>query len=84
MNLVLGEYGIYPGGGYIAPLGRTLKNSLANMKYLKKHKWLDHQTRAVFLEFLIYNPNVNLFNGVSIIFEINSAGHIFRELKVLF
>ncbi|KAL1514223.1 hypothetical protein ABEB36_003513 [Hypothenemus hampei] len=77
-----GEYATYPGGGYVASLGRHLKNSLINMKYLKKHKWLDLRTRALFIEFLSYNPNVNLFNGVTLIFEANSAGDIFRNFQI--
>lgn len=82
MRYIVGKYGVYPGGGYIAPLGRNLKNSLINLKYLKKHKWLDRRTRAVFVEFLTYNPNVNLFNSVMLVFEINSAGHIRSKIEV--
>ncbi|XP_050309542.1 uncharacterized protein LOC126745651 isoform X2 [Anthonomus grandis grandis] len=78
-----GEYAYYPGGGYVATLGRNLKNSLINMQYLQKHKWFDLRTRAVFLEFLNYNPNVNLFNGVTVIFERNSAGYIIRHFEIL-
>ncbi|KAH1007213.1 hypothetical protein HUJ04_004479 [Dendroctonus ponderosae] len=81
-SIYFGEYAAYPGGGYVAPLGRHLRNSLINLEYLKKHKWLDIQTRALFIEFLTYNANVNLFNGVTVIFEINAAGHVSKDLKV--
>ncbi|XP_066253472.1 polycystin-1-like protein 3 [Euwallacea similis] len=77
-----GEFATYSGGGYVAPLGRNLKNSLVNLKYLQKHQWLDWRTSVLFIEFLIYNPNVNLFNGVTLIFEVNPAGRIVTEFKI--
>ncbi|XP_066139300.1 polycystin-1-like protein 2 [Euwallacea fornicatus] len=77
-----GEFATYPGGGYVAPLGRNLKNSLVNLKYLQKHQWLDGRTSSLFIEFLIYNPNVNLFSGVTVIFEVNPAGRIMTEFKI--
>ena len=35
---------------------------------------MDRYTRAVFVEFTLYNPNVNLFSVATLLFEISSSG----------
>ncbi|RZC33627.1 polycystin-2-like, partial [Asbolus verrucosus] len=77
ISLVVGKFGVYYGGGYIAPLGRTKYNSYINLDYLRKNHWLDSATSVIFVEFLAYNVNSNLFNGVRITVE-NSATGYFR------
>ena len=47
-----------------------------NLDNLKQNGWIDRQTRAVFIEFTIYNPNVNLFSNCLILFEFISTGQI--------
>nr|CAD7401394.1 unnamed protein product [Timema cristinae] len=66
---VPGEYATYHGGGYVSPLGRNLKNSQVVLKFLQNFNWLDHHTRAVFIEFTTYNINRNLFNVVHLLTE---------------
>ncbi|XP_060529999.1 polycystin-1-like protein 2, partial [Cylas formicarius] len=77
-----GKFAVYPGGGYITPLGRTIKNSYINMQYLKRKNWLDLLTRAVFLEFLTYNPNCNVFNSIRVVFEISATGLVEKKLEI--
>ncbi|VEN49201.1 unnamed protein product [Callosobruchus maculatus] len=74
--------GTYPGGGYIAQLGRTMKNSLINLQYLHRNHWIDNMTRCVFLEFLLYNANANLFSQVQSKFEINLSGVIYDSYDI--
>lgn len=38
--------------------------------------WLDERTRAVFLEFTLYNPNADLFSVVIIMFEFSTNGAV--------
>lgn len=76
INSVIGKFAIYPGGGYIALLGRNKKNSLTNAKYLSRTNWIDSFTRCIFIEFLLYSPNSNLFNSVRVKFEISPTGYI--------
>ncbi|XP_030754541.1 polycystic kidney disease 2-like 1 protein [Sitophilus oryzae] len=52
------------------------------MFYLKKYKWLDLKTRAVFIEFLTYNPNCNLFNTVQVVFEIGASGYVNYRFEI--
>lgn len=44
------------------------------LQYLFNNVWLDTFTRAVFVEFTVYNANVNLFCIISLMFESNALG----------
>ena len=48
----------------MAELGQTLAEAQEVAAELREGGWLDRNTRVVFIEFLLYNPNLNLF-GVS-------------------
>ncbi len=37
--------------------------------------WLDYNTRAVFLEFNVWNANTNLFNMVTLLVEFSTSGY---------
>ncbi|XP_045474270.1 uncharacterized protein LOC123680420 isoform X2 [Harmonia axyridis] len=78
-----GKLGIYPGGGYVAYLGRGMKNSLINLQYLRENGWLDKYTRSIFIEFILYNANSNIFNSVQIIIEKSAYGYLRKEVKVI-
>ena len=39
------------------------------MRYLEESKWLDKFTLSVFIDFVLYNPNVNLFIPVKLAME---------------
>lgn len=59
-----GQVSKYGGGGYYQDLSRTKVESLLQLQYLKEHLWLDRGTRAVFLDFSVYNGNINLFCSI--------------------
>lgn len=48
-------------------LGRALQ-------YLYDNTWIDVYTQAVFVEFTVYNANVNLFCIVTLMFETTATG----------
>lgn len=70
-----GKIMLYSGGGYIVNLGRTMANSLTVIKFIKKHNWIDRQTRVVFIEFTTYG---NCYNLIYIYFLII---HIFFRCR---
>ncbi|KAI8495088.1 hypothetical protein Bbelb_270740 [Branchiostoma belcheri] len=74
--LYVGEHGVYPGGGYIAALGRTLNDSLQTLAHLRSNNWLDNRTRAVFTEAVLYNPHANLFAVVTMTTEFHITGRV--------
>ncbi|XP_028289475.1 polycystic kidney disease protein 1-like 2 [Parambassis ranga] len=71
---VWGKMVIYRGGGFVAELGPNFQNSSSTLGYLFRNKWLDVYTRAVFVEFTVYNANVNLFCIVTLLLESTAVG----------
>ena len=51
----------YGGGGYTQDIGRNRAATELIVSDLKQNLWLDRGTRAVFLDFTVYNANINLF-----------------------
>ncbi|CAL8110243.1 unnamed protein product [Orchesella dallaii] len=64
-----GKQAHYDGGGYILELGRTHRESESVIKFMRTHHWLDHRTRAVFIELTLMNPNINKFVDVVLLIE---------------
>ena len=60
-----GHWGLmatYSGAGYVQNLASSNKSaSLTIIDDLWENLWLDLGTRAVFVDFTVYNANVNLF-----------------------
>lgn len=44
------------------------------LQYLYDNTWLDVYTRAIFVEFTVYNANVNLFCIVTLMLESTAVG----------
>lgn len=69
-NLPLqGLRGVYGGGGFVADLGYTKSSALRVIHNLQNNSWIDEKTRAVFVEFMIFDSSTNLFSAASYIFE---------------
>ena len=70
--------GTYGGGGYILRLKGFIKEVEDRVEALKEHSWIDNRTRAVFVEFAVYNAQVRNENLIFALFctEISS---IFRS-----
>jgi hypothetical protein len=66
---IVSSTGSYDGGGYIAELGRATPQTTGVMRYLKRSKWIDKQTRAIFVEFTVFNANMNMFLDVVMLVE---------------
>ncbi|CAM1312882.1 PKD2 (predicted) [Pycnogonum litorale] len=64
----------YSGAGYFQDLGSTRKIADGNMQELMDNLWIRRGTRAVFLDFTVYNANVNLFCVVKLVFEFPATG----------
>ncbi|XP_077102279.1 polycystin-2 isoform X2 [Siphateles boraxobius] len=69
-----GQVSTYDGGGYYQDLSRTRERSSNQLQELKNNLWLDRGTRAVFLDFSVYNGNVNLFCIVRLLVEFPATG----------
>ncbi|XP_017296853.3 polycystic kidney disease protein 1-like 2 [Kryptolebias marmoratus] len=65
---------LYRGGGFVMDLGTDLQNSTRILQYLYDNTWFDMYTRAIFVEFTVYNANVNLFCIVTLMLETTAIG----------
>ncbi|GFY57875.1 polycystic kidney disease 2-like 1 protein [Trichonephila inaurata madagascariensis] len=78
----------YTGAGSFRDLGITKKQALARLEVLKQNLWISRATRAVFIDFTVYNANLNLFCVVKLCFEFPATGGMipswsFRTVKLL-
>ncbi|XP_032895616.1 polycystic kidney disease protein 1-like 1 [Amblyraja radiata] len=62
--------------GTIISLGQTWKEAYATLLTLKEAKWIDWSTRAVIVEFTLYNPPTNLFSIISLLAELPPSGGV--------
>ncbi|XP_070569906.1 polycystin-1-like protein 2 [Ptychodera flava] len=78
-------YGVsrfYGGGGYVAELGSSPSQAEATWSTIWNAKWVDHYTRAVLVEFPLYNANVNLFSMVTLLLEFPATGASLAYTKI--
>ena len=70
----MGLIASYKGGGYPLTLRRSSSRTKRELAKIHQEDWLDLRTRAVFLEFTLYNPNINLFVSVVMLGEFMATG----------
>ncbi|XP_077864172.1 polycystin-1-like protein 2 [Saccoglossus kowalevskii] len=71
---VFGYLSVYGGGGYLAELGTSEEKAYDMIEYLRNNSWYDIYTRAIIIEFTVYNANVNLFSLVTFLIELPTHG----------
>ncbi|XP_054716287.1 polycystin-2-like [Uloborus diversus] len=75
-----GQMDWYGGGGYVVPLVATRDSGvqvlLQKLERLEREGWIDKHTRAIFVEFGIYNAQINLFCAVTILAEFLPGGGV--------
>ncbi|RWS31890.1 polycystic kidney disease protein 1-like protein 2-like protein [Leptotrombidium deliense] len=77
-----GKLDVYSGGGYVVPLRGSQQELQTKVKRLKKQMWIDERTRAVFAEFSVYNPQVNLFAVITIVGEFQPGGGVLPNYRI--
>ena len=73
---VVGEYNTYWGGGYVYEMRGQKSYLVGNLTILQNNSWIDRQTRAIIIEFAVFNPNINLISSAEIVVEILPTGAI--------
>lgn len=73
-SAIAGHMSMYSGGGYLLKLENGLENSRNILNELMKYHWINRETRAVFIEFTLYNANVNLFTYSVFLAEFPESG----------
>ncbi len=65
---------LYGGGGFVYHIKGSSKSITEGLEILQKNKWVNNHTRAVFLEFSVYNANLNLFGISTLVAEFIPGG----------
>ncbi|XP_078351938.1 LOW QUALITY PROTEIN: polycystin-1-like protein 2 [Oculina patagonica] len=76
------SFNSYEGGGYAAVLGYDEETALGVVDETFGHGWVDRQTRAVILEFAVFNVNTNLISIATYFYEIIAAGSAYTSKRV--
>lgn len=69
-------HAVYSGGGYLIRLQGEESDMQAVVDDLVETGWIDRYTRAVFVEFTVYNPMTNLFGICTFVAEFLNSGGI--------
>ncbi|XP_021950214.2 polycystic kidney disease 2-like 1 protein [Folsomia candida] len=72
-----GSLGTYSGAGYTVLLpsdNKTVAQTI--LSQLKDYLWITRGTRVVFLEFSLFNPNINVFSSIRLAWEIPITGGV--------
>ncbi|XP_075043555.1 polycystin-1-like protein 3 [Mixophyes fleayi] len=75
-------YGTYSGGGYVVELGLNRSAADSVLNWMETSKWLDSYAKAIFVEFNVYNANVNLFCLLTFILETNMIGGLWPSMDL--
>ena len=57
----MNKYDSYSGGGFVVDLGSTISERSATLRQLRHDAWIDKFSRAVFVEFTVYNANAGYY-----------------------
>uniref|UniRef100_A0A8C9RMB8 Polycystin 2 like 1, transient receptor potential cation channel n=1 Tax=Scleropages formosus TaxID=113540 RepID=A0A8C9RMB8_SCLFO len=72
----------YSGAGYYQDLRLTKTKSAEVLQELMDNLWLDRGTRALFIDFSVYNANVNLFCVTSLLVEFPATGGALTSYQI--
>ncbi|XP_065653607.1 location of vulva defective 1-like [Hydra vulgaris] len=71
----------YYGGGYVIELFSKWKNQVT-LAQARKQRWIDRQTRAIIIEFALFNAATNYFNMVTMVLEFPASGGVVPNFSV--
>jgi hypothetical protein len=81
-SAVQGVFANYPGSGFVVELSSNASVSRNVIQLLIAQQWLDFKTRALFINFVTYNPDLDLFVITRILFELLPSGVIILSTYV--
>ncbi|KAL6091589.1 hypothetical protein STEG23_001244 [Scotinomys teguina] len=77
-----GFVGVYRDGGYIFTLSKSKSETRNKLTDLRLNSWITRGTRVVFIDFSLYNANVNLFCVVRLVAEFPATGGILTSWQL--
>ncbi|KDR10036.1 Polycystin-2 [Zootermopsis nevadensis] len=64
-----GKFSLYSGGGYYEDLSLNRSETIEKLLTLKNNQWVTGRTRAIFIDLMVYNANVDAIFIVKLVFE---------------
>ncbi|KAI8518769.1 carbohydrate binding [Branchiostoma belcheri] len=80
--LIYGLTTQYWGDGFGLNLRKSADEMRSILAELKANRWIDKRTRAIFLEALLYNGNLDLFTSLTMVFEFSETAGVFTHHRV--
>ena len=77
-----GELALYSGSGYTQLLNQDKNISNYILNDLKDNNWIDQSTRVVFIDYTLYNANINMFCAVKLVCEFLPTGGIITSNSI--
>ena len=71
----------YPSSGFVYEFRGRMAQIRSNLSELQRLSWIDRETRAIFLQFSLYNPNVELFVAATLLVELLPTGGVFPHFR---
>jgi polycystin 2 len=78
-----GQIDTYSGGGFAIDLPRNFSSAKAIVANLKNMRWVTEGSRVIFVDYAVYNANVNLFNIGKFIIELPATGGVVTTYRLL-
>ncbi|XP_065681240.1 polycystin-1-like protein 2 isoform X2 [Hydra vulgaris] len=72
----------YYGGGYVIEIFPK-QNNKALLEQVKESRWIDRQTRALIIEFSLFNGNTNYFNVITMVLEFPMSGGVVSDSSII-
>jgi polycystin 1L2 len=79
--IYVGNHQTYGSDGYVYEFRGRLNDLQTNLSELHQLEWIDKQTRAIIIQFSLYNPNPQLFTSITLLTEFLSTGGVESESR---
>ncbi|XP_073985948.1 polycystin-2-like isoform X2 [Rhodnius prolixus] len=76
-----GKMAMYSPHGYYTQIPSHYDAAKVLLADLEKRRWIDRATRAVFIDFTVYSPDVDLFSAVKLVMELPPSGGVFPSSR---
>nr|CAH7743777.1 unnamed protein product [Callosobruchus chinensis] len=77
-----GQVSTYGGDGFYVDLLRDRNGTMKIIQDLKENMWIQRGTRAMFIDFTVYNANMNLFAVCKFVFELPPVGGLLTKAEI--
>lgn len=77
-----GYLSFYDSSGYTQQLGVSVEENKVIIGNLREDHWIDNLTKALFVEFSLYSPGVDLYSSVMLLLEFPLAGRTLPSVEI--